>query len=115
MGNKLDLHVERCVAHADGKELADYMNAAFFEVRLVCLAQSHTVTVLCSAKENANVNQLFQNMLTSIEGRDRGVTDIQQAEVAEDATPMTNIPPATTNRNTPVSQANTKKDKCVIS
>ena len=33
VGNKVDLHLERCISVEDGKRLADYMKADFVEVR----------------------------------------------------------------------------------
>lgn len=33
VGNKNDLHLERCVSYQDGKDLADFMKANFVEVR----------------------------------------------------------------------------------
>jgi len=52
VGNKVDLHLERCVSQEQGKELAAYMKAQFLEV---------------SAKENSAVNQLFQTLIINIE------------------------------------------------
>jgi len=35
VGNKVDLHLERCVTYQEGKDLANYMKAQFVEVRSV--------------------------------------------------------------------------------
>ncbi|KPM02453.1 GTP-binding protein Rheb-like protein, partial [Sarcoptes scabiei] len=52
VGNKNDLHLERCVSYQDGKDLADFMKANFVEV---------------SAKEHSAVTNLFQTLILSIE------------------------------------------------
>ena len=52
VGNKVDLHLERCVSYQEGKDLANYMKAQFVEV---------------SAKENMAVNSMFQTLILNIE------------------------------------------------
>jgi len=52
VGNKVDLHMERCVSTEEGKRLAEYMKADFIEV---------------SAKQNSAVNDLFQTLIQTIE------------------------------------------------
>lgn len=52
VGNKMDLSKERVVPYEEGKKLANYMRAAFMEV---------------SAKQNALVDEMFQNLIAQIE------------------------------------------------
>jgi len=60
VGNKVDLHMERCVSYEEGKQLADRMVADFVEV---------------SAKDNAAVTDFFHKLIISIEKGGHDSTD----------------------------------------
>ena len=60
VGNKSDLHNDRCVSHEDGRKLAREMKAVFLET---------------SAKENQNVTDIFTSAITEMEKDDFGEQD----------------------------------------
>ena len=60
VGNKSDLHNERCVSIEEGKKLAREMKAVFLET---------------SAKENQNVTDIFTSAITEMEKEDFGDND----------------------------------------
>ena len=57
VGNKSDLHNDRCVSVEEGKKLAREMKAVFLET---------------SAKENQNVTDIFTSVITEMEKEDFG-------------------------------------------
>ena len=57
VGNKSDLHNDRCVSIEEGKKLAREMKAVFLET---------------SAKENQNVTDIFTSAITEMEKEDFG-------------------------------------------
>ena len=57
VGNKSDLHNDRCVSVEEGRKLAREMKAVFLET---------------SAKENQNVTDIFTSVITEMEKEDFG-------------------------------------------
>ena len=57
VGNKSDLHIDRCVSVEEGRKLAREMKAVFLET---------------SAKENQNVTDIFTSVITEMEKEDFG-------------------------------------------
>ena len=67
VGNKSDLHNDRCVTVEEGKKLAKDMKAVFLET---------------SAKENQNVTDIFTSAITEMEKDDFGEQENNSSRAA---------------------------------
>ncbi|XP_027195447.1 ras homolog enriched in brain [Dermatophagoides pteronyssinus] len=93
VGNKVDLHLERCVSTQDGKDLANYMHAQFVEV---------------SAKENSAVNNLFTSLIMAIE---HGLPTSSSSSLLSSSSSANK----TANDHQTIDQTNNKHNKCIVS